>query len=573
MKKTIRIITTILLILVILLCSVWYLFVYDRDFTRDILLNCARSSESRGNHTLTAWFYNLAYAQSDNDDSVAIELAQQYKTSGNYTKAEYTLYNAISDGGGIDVYIALSRLYVEQDKLLDAVTMLGSISNEKIKHEIDSLRPVAPVSTPAPGFYNQYITVTINTNGETVYYSTDSEYPSLKNAPYSEPITLKNGENVISALAVNDLGLVSPLATFGYTVGGVVELVDFKDAAIEQELRALIGAGENDEVYTDALWSISEFTIPKEAKVYSDIKHLAFLKKITIDNGNPEELICLSGLSNLTEIHITNTTVSQAVLESIAKLPSLSILTLSNCNLAGISPLYSSSGLTRLDLSNNAIRDISPISAMASLEELYLQHNAIVDLSALSNIKTLNILDVSHNALTTLSPLSALTALTQLNASTNNLTEIKSLGNLTALTKISLASNKLSDINQLSQCKLLADLDLSSNLLTDISSLSVLTNLVTFNFSHNKVDKLAKWDKACSLVTIDGSYNNINSLDPLGGLKNLNIINMDYNADIKSVDSLAECPNLLEVNVYGTAVTDAKKLKAQSVVVNYNPVQ
>ena len=171
MKKSIRIITTITLIVAILFLSVWYLFVYDRAFTRDMLLNCARSSESNGHHTMAAWFYDLAYAQSNNSDSVAIELCEQYKKSGNYTKAEYTLYNAISNGGGIDIYIALSKLYVEQDKLLDAVTMLDSIKDEKIKAELDAKRPVAPTATPAPGFYNQYISVSLNTSEETVDYS------------------------------------------------------------------------------------------------------------------------------------------------------------------------------------------------------------------------------------------------------------------------------------------------------------------------------------------------------------------------------------------------------------------
>lgn len=573
MKKTIRIITTTLLVLTILLCTVWYLFVYDRDFTRDMLLNCARTTENHGNHTLAAWFYDLAYAQSDNDDSVAIELSQQYKSSGNYTKAEYTLYNAISNGGGVDVYVALSKLYVEQDKLLDAVTMLSSVSNEQIKQQLDALRPVAPTSTPDPGFYNQYITVSIDTHDEIVYISTNGEYPTTTSAPYSQPITLKNGENVISALAVNKMGLVSTLSTLGYTVGGVVELVEFNDPAIERDLCALIEIDKDKDIYTSDLWEITEFEIPEDAKVYSDIKHLAFLKKISIKNGKADELSNLSGLSNLTEISISDTGVSQSVLESIAKLPFLKKLSLTNCSLSGISVLSTATGLTALDLSNNAIRDISAISSMTALEELYLQHNAINDLTALANVTTLSVLDVSHNALTTLAPLSALTSLTQLNASTNALTELGDFGRLTLLTKLSLASNKLTEIHSLSACTALTDLDISSNMIENIANTSDFISLVTFNFSHNSVSNLPKWDKSCALVTIDGSYNSLSDLSALGGLQNLNIVNMDYNEAVKTVDALAECPNLLEVNVYGTSVTDVKKLKAQSIVVNYNPVQ
>ena len=56
MKKAIRIILPIILVLVIILCTVWYLFVYDKPFTIDVLLSWARQSEAKGNHEAAAWF-------------------------------------------------------------------------------------------------------------------------------------------------------------------------------------------------------------------------------------------------------------------------------------------------------------------------------------------------------------------------------------------------------------------------------------------------------------------------------------------------------------------------------------
>ena len=113
MKKVLRILLPFLLVIVIVAGSVWYLFVYDRAFTRDVLLACARFSESQGHHSMSTWFYNRAYNHAADNDAVAIELAEQYVSDGNYTKAEYTLSKAIADGGSIDVYIALCRTYVE----------------------------------------------------------------------------------------------------------------------------------------------------------------------------------------------------------------------------------------------------------------------------------------------------------------------------------------------------------------------------------------------------------------------------------------------------------------------------
>ena len=169
MKKSLRIILPVILAIAIILCTVWYLFIYDRGFTRDMLLSFARYSESQGNHNVATWFYNIAYKQSSNSDDVAIELAQQYKSSGNYTKAEYTLSNAIADGGGVDLYIALCNTYVEQDKLLDAVTMLDSITNPQIKEQLAAMRPASPTVTPEPGYYSQYISATLSKYDGTIY--------------------------------------------------------------------------------------------------------------------------------------------------------------------------------------------------------------------------------------------------------------------------------------------------------------------------------------------------------------------------------------------------------------------
>ena len=170
MKKTVKILVPILLALTVIASIIWYLFQYDPGFTQDMLLRRARLADERGNHGVAAWFYDLAYRQSDEDEAVAIELAEQFKSAGNYTKAEYTLSNAISDGGSARLYSALCKTYVEQDKLLDAVTMLDNIADPDIKAELDAQRPKAPEATPADGYYNEYIDVTITGQGS-IYMS------------------------------------------------------------------------------------------------------------------------------------------------------------------------------------------------------------------------------------------------------------------------------------------------------------------------------------------------------------------------------------------------------------------
>ena len=96
MKKFFRTLISLLLGLAVIAFIGWYLFSYDRDFTRDTLLSQARYHDEHGNSQISSLFYDMAYNFSGQDENVAIELADQYKADGNFTKAEYTLSNAIN---------------------------------------------------------------------------------------------------------------------------------------------------------------------------------------------------------------------------------------------------------------------------------------------------------------------------------------------------------------------------------------------------------------------------------------------------------------------------------------------
>ena len=575
MKKTMRILLPIILAIVIILCSVWYLFVYDRAFARDMLLSCARFCEQRGNYSVSTWFYNCAYGLADDDsaskDQVAIELAEQYKRAGNYTKAEYTLTNAIADGGGIDLYIALSKTYIEQDKLYDAVTMLDNVTDPEIKAQLDAMRPSIPALSPDSGLYNQYISVAIIGDPGKLLVATGGKYPSLNNPPYSEPIKLTDGENIVYALTVGENNLVSPLAVGTYTIGGVITEVDFADAAIEAEVRKILRVGDDVVIYNNDLWKITDFTIPAEATTYEDLEHFIFLTTLTLENGVGGDLSCIGSMPNLTELTIKNTPITPETVEAIGNLKALKKLTLQKCGVSNISGLSGATAVEELDLSNNAIADISSLSGMKNLTTVNIEQNFITALDGLSGMVSLKTLDASNNVITSLAPIAGMKALTWLDVSNNNITQLGTMNDLPALEYLCLAANKLSGVSALANCTALTELDISENSITDISKLSALINLMYLDFSYNQVSALPHFPLSCALVTIDGSHNTITTLEPLAGLENLNNVHMDYNADITSVDCLAKCYNLIQVNVYGTKVTSARALTDMSVIVNYDP--
>lgn len=569
MNKFLKVVVPLILALLILVSIGWYLFIYDRDFTQDMLLREARLCDTNGNASLSSFFYNLAYKFNGKDQNVAIELASQYQSAGNYTKAEYTLVNAISDSPTVELYVALCNTYVAQNKILDAVNMLDSISDPAIRAQIDTMRPSAPTADYETGFYNTYINVTLSTDDGMIYYTTDGDYPSKSSTLFSEAIPLSVGETEVRSVAINGSGLVSSLRSFRYTVAGVVELVEFADPAMEAAVRELLSTGIYTDIYTNQLWEITEFTCPGEAKDLSDLAYMTNLETLSFSGMTLDSLEDLAGLSKLETLTFEKCRLPGDDLTILASLQSLRSLTLNECGLTTIAGLANAPHLTYLDIGGNTIRNLEALASIPTLQKLYMGHNALTSLEAIRGLTNLTDLDVSYNSLTDITALSACIRLQSLDVSGNMLTDLSAVSTLVCLTDLHADYNQLTDVTVLSGLTSLVNLSFSNNSVEDISSLTTLTNLEYFDFSYNQVTGLPQWTEG-SLLSIRGDYNQLENIDVLANLPNITYIYMDYNK-ITSVKALADCYYLVLVNIYGNPVTDAKALTEHSIIVNYDP--
>ncbi|MBQ6719216.1 MAG: leucine-rich repeat domain-containing protein [Oscillospiraceae bacterium] len=570
MKKFFQFFISLLLVIAIIASIGWYLFVYDRDFTRDALLSQARYNDLYGNARLSSLFYNLAYEHSGRDENVAIELANQYKADGNFTKAEVTLSNAIKNKGTVELYTALCKTYVQQDKLMDAVALLNNIADPNMKSALDALRPTTPATSHEPGFYSQYIDLALTSSSGTLYYTMDGEYPSISGSVYEAPLELEAGETVIYAISVDSNGLVSEPVVAGYTIGGVIEPVEFDDKAMEAAIREVLGARESEILYTNVLWDITEFTVPADAKSLADLQLMPYLKSLTIQGHSLGTLVDLSSMSKLETLDLTGTTFPAEELAVLAKLPNLTKLILSNCGLSTIASLEGAEKLSYLDLSSNTVRNMDALIQMKTLKELYLQHNAVTGLEALSSLTNLEKLNIAFNSVTDLTPLSTCMKLNWLDAGNNALTTINGVEGLSLLSYLSVDYNNLSDVSIVAACRELTNLSIANNQISDISALSALTKLDILDFSYNSVSALPEWQEGCTLRTIDGSYNSLSSIDNLANLANISYIYMDYN-NITNVNALANCYVLVQLNVYGNDIDTVAELTAHDIIVNYDP--
>lgn len=76
-----------------------------------------------------------------------------------------------------------------------------------------------PVFSLEPGQYEGQQTLELKTDKpeNTIYYTTDGSEPDDKSIKYTEPISLKNGETIVKAIAVNE-AVVSKVVEAQYTV-------------------------------------------------------------------------------------------------------------------------------------------------------------------------------------------------------------------------------------------------------------------------------------------------------------------------------------------------------------------
>ncbi|MBR3077173.1 MAG: leucine-rich repeat domain-containing protein [Oscillospiraceae bacterium] len=572
MKKTGKIVLPILLVLCLLAVGYWFFFQYRVDITTGLLRSFADSQYEAGHYTMAVRCYRWASDLDPQDAELALKLAEAYRSSGNYSKTEKVLVNAIYDAPGEEqLYVALSQVFVEQDKLLDAQQLLDNIANEEVRQALEARRPAAPVLEPAGGFYSDYISVSIREDSpDAVCYCTvDSSYPSKEKNAYTGPIELTGGETAICAVAVNDEGLVSTAVYGGYTVSGIVEDAEIDDPALLACFRELLRRGERT-LRTDELWGIEELTLPEGVADTAGLRYCTGMTKLVgLDQGELDYSF-LEAMPELRYLELENCILTREALERIGACPNLEVLILANCGLNDVSALGNLESLRVLDLSDNAISNIDALMRLSALDELYLGHNALTTIPFLRGLKTLRVLDLSYNALSYVNGVSSCTTLERLNLSHNKISSLTPLSALTELVWLNASANAVSDAAVLSPCTKLESFLMDNNRLQTIDFLSACPNILEVNVDYNDITAVPDFQKDCPLESFSAAHNFLEDLSGLSGLPKLAYVNADYN-NIRNINVLKDCPALTQVNVYGTYITSGGELAENGVIVNFTP--
>ena len=571
MKRTLKIVIPIVLILAILIGAYWYFIRTNPKLTAGLCTDVADWMMSKDHPSVAVWFYGRARVLDPLNGELSLKLSNAYRRNGNFTMTERTLVKAIQDApDNTELYLTLSSVFVQQDKLLDAQKMLDNLVNDSVIADISAIRPAAPTVSPEGNRYNDYITVELTGSGkDTIYYTIDGSFPSLVGDAYNGPFQLEAGETTVCAIAVGENGLVSPATYVGYTVAGVVEDVTLHDAALEAQVRETLHI-DTRTLRTDDLWKITELHLPEGLTSTEDLPYFTGLTKLVIWDKGTLDYSFLSGLYALRHLELDHCSLSSEDLAKIAAMPNLEELILTNCGLSNISPLGRLTGLKLLDLTDNSINDINALIPLNALESLYLGHNALTALPVFAGYQSLHTLDLSYNALTDISPLAACPSIQKLNISNNRLTSISAVGSLPALTFLNASVNQVEDVSALAACTNLDTFIMEDCLIKTIDFLNDIASIREVDIDYNEIVAAPQFREDCLLESFSAMHNYLEDLTGLSGLQYLVIVNADYN-NVRDISVLADCPVLAQVNVYGTYVHDGGVLTEKGVVVNYTP--
>ncbi len=153
--------------------------------------------------------------------------------SGNYT--DYLKVEIRAPKKGLTIYYTLDgttptrndTLYTgpveiqkEGKTILTAVCMdeEGNYSEPASEtYQIELAKPAAPSASPGGGEYDYAVTVTVTApSGTTVYYTWDNSTPGTGSYRYTGPITIPEGNNILSLVAIDSNGKKSDVVKYNY---------------------------------------------------------------------------------------------------------------------------------------------------------------------------------------------------------------------------------------------------------------------------------------------------------------------------------------------------------------------
>ncbi len=168
--------------------------------------------------------YEKAVVLQPKEANVRLELAEVYRMLGmeNFYLEQLQIVAAADYAKDFEVEKAYEKMiafYAEKENYTVISDLLLNCSNNRVLNANQKYLAKTPEFSYQEGSYAEIIPLKISSNAAgTIYYTMDGSVPDIYSEVYTSPLFLEPGSYVISALFVNEYGIVSDVITKSYVV-------------------------------------------------------------------------------------------------------------------------------------------------------------------------------------------------------------------------------------------------------------------------------------------------------------------------------------------------------------------
>ncbi len=155
-----------------------------------------------------------------NDEKGKILLADSYIADHNYDAAIAVLYDALNDyPQDVTLYDRIVECYKSENNNSGIHELINNSKDSTLALRYSDYVSISPTFSLESGTYIEPDPIKLSAPGEgKIYYTVDGSTPTEESLSYMGPIPLETGKNVISAIYINEKGIVSDVVTNTYEV-------------------------------------------------------------------------------------------------------------------------------------------------------------------------------------------------------------------------------------------------------------------------------------------------------------------------------------------------------------------
>lgn len=234
-------------------------------------LNNAKDIIASGKYESAISYLENMYVSNPDKSEIFLLEADCYVRMDNTDMAIDTIMRLISSNSFTDEekYIAYDRLialYAEKEDFSYIDQLLEECPYEEVKLSYQNYMAMEPMYSIEDGEYEESIRLKLsaNTSG-IIYYTLDGSVPNESSDKYGAPILLESGEYKVSAIFVNQYGIVSNMVTHEYVITSEVPnepIVNVESGDYTSPVLITIEVPEDTTVYYT-----TDKTIPNEDSV------------------------------------------------------------------------------------------------------------------------------------------------------------------------------------------------------------------------------------------------------------------------------------------------------------------